>query len=72
MAKLVLKQSAKAHGPLVEFPIGYNVKIELLITLNELKISKFQTEHFMGTTIRYLQQGLVAKRLKTVEEVAKV
>ncbi len=35
-----------------ELPIGYNVKIKSLINLNELKISKFQKEHFMGTTAR--------------------
>ncbi len=37
-----------------DFSIGYNVKIKLSITLNELKISKFQKEKFMRTTIRSL------------------
>ncbi len=44
----ILKQIA-----IFEFHIGYNVKIKL-VTPNELKMSQFQKEHFMGTTIRSL------------------
>ena len=48
-----------------EFPIGYNVKIKLLINLNELKISKFQKkkkkenfygEHYQETVARAWMQ----------------
>ena len=47
-----VKQSAKVHGPLVEIPTEYDLNIKHFYY--NLNISKFQTEHFMDTTIRSL------------------
>ncbi len=55
--RFALRSAVVEEIDIFEFPIGYNVKIESLITL---KFSKIQKEHFMATTVR----SLVGKSLK--------
>ena len=64
-----LRWAVFEKNEIFEFPIGHIVKFKSLkITLNELKISKFQKEHSMGTTISSLKQ-VGCKKFKTVEGV---
>ncbi len=61
MAKLVLKQSVKAHGPLVYFPIGSNIQFQFSNIFKIFKLLGLKPFDIASSKLYGLLQGINIK-----------